>query len=273
MIPDTAAGLTRSIDRKRLDLTQDGLDLGHPDFKWLRQGKMRLPRTKTFESRTGTTFVFTNGSAHTFDQSPVPLEERFFVRVKRMSNDCWLWTGSISKDGYALFSPRRGKTMFAHRWAYEHWIGPIPEGLVLDHVVERCLHKHCVNPHHLEPITNGENVRRGHAAYRKRLRETHCAHNHEYAMVGRRPDGTCAECARERVRAYQQKRAQDPEYRKRRAAVERQRRKSPEFKAKAKAYKQQTKDRDNADRRERYANDPEYRAKVLAANRAKKTQS
>ena len=70
---------------------------------------------------------------------------------------CWPWLGSISqRHGYGKFGQRG-----AHRVAYEHFIGPVPDGLQLDHL---CRVRSCVNPWHLEPVTVGENIRRGHAA-------------------------------------------------------------------------------------------------------------
>jgi len=76
---------------------------------------------------------------------------------------CWLWTASTNKNGYGQFrfgSQVDGtRTMvLAHRWAYEHLVGPIPEGLQLDHL---CRAPWCVNPEHLEPVTNRENTVRG----------------------------------------------------------------------------------------------------------------
>lgn len=69
---------------------------------------------------------------------------------------CWLWGGARSGLGYGII--RRGKTQFAHRWMYVQHRGPIPEGLALDHL---CHTPPCVNPDHLEPVTNAENLRRG----------------------------------------------------------------------------------------------------------------
>lgn len=73
---------------------------------------------------------------------------------------CWRWLGNISR-GYGRCkgdpeSPQ--KTRLAHRVFYEHHVGPIPEGLELDHL---CRNRWCVNPEHLEPVTRAVNVRRG----------------------------------------------------------------------------------------------------------------
>lgn len=69
---------------------------------------------------------------------------------------CWVWQRAKTKDGYASVRIGR-KTGYAHRVFYERCIGPIPEGLVIDHL---CLRRDCVNPDHLEPVTIAENLRR-----------------------------------------------------------------------------------------------------------------
>jgi hypothetical protein len=72
--------------------------------------------------------------------------------------------GPRSGKGYGSLSIR-GKTVYAHRVFYEYLVGPIPDGMQLDHVAERgCQHPHCVNPDHLEPVTNAVNTQRGHIA-------------------------------------------------------------------------------------------------------------
>lgn len=70
---------------------------------------------------------------------------------------CWEWVGARVGDGYGAFK-RAGKRQSAHRVAYVLVKGTIPTGLDLDH---RCRNRSCVNPEHLEPVTRGENVRRG----------------------------------------------------------------------------------------------------------------
>lgn len=85
--------------------------------------------------------------------------QRFWAKVTK-TETCWLWTGSLTHDGYGRFRLPTGHVL-AHRWSYEQLVGPIPEGLVLDHVHKRgCRHRNCVNPAHLEPVTNAVNVAR-----------------------------------------------------------------------------------------------------------------
>lgn len=69
---------------------------------------------------------------------------------------CWLWTGNLT-DGYGRFSAE-DRMWPAHRWAYATFVGEPPAELVMDHL---CRVRACVNPSHLEPVTNAENLRRG----------------------------------------------------------------------------------------------------------------
>lgn len=92
----------------------------------------------------------------------VPEVDRFWSKVDR-DPDCWLWLGLRNAYGYGRFFIPGGERL-AHRYAYEFEVGPIPEGLTLDHLCETPA---CVRPDHLEPVTNAENLRRRHA--RRRL--------------------------------------------------------------------------------------------------------
>ena len=71
--------------------------------------------------------------------------------------DCWLWQGELNRNGYGRVWVQ-GKRLMAHRVIYEAIIGPIPEGMVLDHL---CRNRACCNPQHLEPVTVRENTHRG----------------------------------------------------------------------------------------------------------------
>lgn len=88
-----------------------------------------------------------------------PARERLWAKVVK-TEDCWLWTGSRTTKGYGHLLVD-GRFTQAHRLAYELEVGPIASGLVIDHL---CRVRHCVNPAHLEPVTNRENLRRGIAA-------------------------------------------------------------------------------------------------------------
>lgn len=111
----------------------------------------------------------------------------FAERYERLAfpepnSGCFIWMGALNKDGYGVIgigyeSEKNKKNTLAHRVAYEHFVGPIPEGLQLDHL---CRVRCCVNPAHLEPVTNAENLRRGMGPALTRARPpiTHCKHGH-----------------------------------------------------------------------------------------------
>jgi len=100
---------------------------------------------------------------------PIDPGPRFLAKIRVEDNGCWTWTGGISKHGYGKFKVN-SRTVLAHRfaWFLEH--GLIPEGDGFDHLCHTqdktcvggtaCLHRRCVNPAHLEPVSAQENVRR-----------------------------------------------------------------------------------------------------------------
>lgn len=92
-------------------------------------------------------------------------ERRFWSKVEK-TESCWLWHGKKSRDRYPQFAygpADEREHVYSHRKAYEDLVGPIPEGLDLDHL---CRVRNCVNPEHLEPVTRSENILRGFAARR-----------------------------------------------------------------------------------------------------------
>lgn len=128
---------------------------------------------------------------------------RFYSKIRKTSG-CWLWRGGKDRCGYGLYSVGT-KRFMAHRMAYELMVGPIPEGMQIDHVKARgCTNRHCVNPAHLEVVTLQENVRRGDAPCAIHARQTHCKHGHPFdeANTYRTPDGRrkCRACHRARTR-------------------------------------------------------------------------
>lgn len=108
------------------------------------------------------------------------LRERFEKRVAFPAagvQACWNWVGYVRPDGYGTFQPSQKKTVLAHRFAYELFRFVIPEGLALDHL---CRNRRCVNPDHLEPVTVGENVRRGTGWASANSKKTQCPKGHPY---------------------------------------------------------------------------------------------
>lgn len=88
--------------------------------------------------------------------------ERFLkkIEVPNGKEGCWLWTGAKNEDGYGRFS-YEDRLWLPHRWLWEQFYGPVQDGLVLDHKCPGTRNRACVNPTHLEPITQQENVKRG----------------------------------------------------------------------------------------------------------------
>jgi hypothetical protein len=89
----------------------------------------------------------------------VPLADRFWAKVDRRGpDDCWIWLGAKISSGYGtIYFGGKVRIVLAHRVAFELEVGPIPDGLELDHL---CFERACVNPAHLEPVTKQENLRR-----------------------------------------------------------------------------------------------------------------
>lgn len=124
---------------------------------------------------------------------------RFLDKVL-VGESCWEWQATVSPYGYGKFGVKdsRWRMVPAHRFSYELFVGPIPEGLHLDHL---CRNRVCVRPNHLEPVTCKENIHRGigHG------HETHCPKGHPYdeANTYWRTDGRhgrhCRRCSYEMV--------------------------------------------------------------------------
>lgn len=122
-----------------------------------------------------------------------PIEQRFWEKVDKTSNPdgCWVWLASCGSHGYGQIGSH-STVMLAHKFAYESEVGTVPIGLQLDHL---CRNRKCVNPAHLEPVTQQENIRRGQSGAYLAAR-THCPRGHEYAgdNLYIRPDGRGREC-------------------------------------------------------------------------------
>lgn len=107
------------------------------------------------------------------------LSDRFWPKVSKDADGCWLWTACLNKAGYGKIGAGGGKTgwRLAHRVSYEMRHGPVPDGLELDHL---CRVRRCVNPDHLEPVTQRVNLMRGVSPPAQCARKTHCDYGHEF---------------------------------------------------------------------------------------------
>lgn len=129
-------------------------------------------------------------------------EALFWRRVSVTEHGCWEWQGYVNHRGYGVVHYDR-KRRAAHRTGYLLAVGPIPDGLVIDHL---CRNTRCVNPNHLEPVTNVENVMRGMSPAAQAARATVCKNGHPFddknthiaPGSGKR---RCRECHRARWRA------------------------------------------------------------------------
>lgn len=132
------------------------------------------------------------------------VEERFWAKVEK-TNECWLWTARKNDAGYGDFWLSKAKEHYrAHIMSYELLVGPVPEGLELDHL---CRVRHCVNPTHLEAVTHKVNCLRGDSPLAHHARKTHCPQGHEYTEENTRMVDThtgkgrqCRTCHRDRAR-------------------------------------------------------------------------
>lgn len=127
------------------------------------------------------------------------LPKRLAEKIE-IQGECWIWMAKRTHEGYG-HATYEGHTRMAHRVIYELLVGAIPTDLVLDHT---CTTPPCVNPDHLEPVTQAENVRRSFPA-----QKTECVNGHAYTPENtyRRPGSgggrrDCRACIRDRVRRY-----------------------------------------------------------------------
>ncbi len=147
----------------------------------------------------------------------VPLDVRLWSKVDKngpvmpkMTTCCWQWTGAIRKQGYGQIgeggaASDGARNLLVHRVVYMRLVGPIPEGLELDHL---CRNKRCCRPEHLEAVTRRTNTLRGESPAAKANRRNRCANGHEYTIENtymakgiHRHCRTCMRVVQKRLRA------------------------------------------------------------------------
>lgn len=143
------------------------------------------------------------------DLNPKETFDRFMKYVSPEPNSgCWLWIGGLAQpQGYGRFAHPNKRDAYAHRVSYEMFVGSIPVGYHVDHL---CRVRCCVNPKHLESVTQQVNIRRGSGGAHNRIKDA-CPKGHPYSgdnllicCVGRKgyPNGfrSCRACSREETR-------------------------------------------------------------------------
>lgn len=142
----------------------------------------------------------------------------YAIEDRGYETPCWVWQGWGHGQGYGTLSVN-GRTTLAHRHYYETHVGPIPDGLVIDHL---CCVRPCVNPEHLEAVTQEENMRR---SRKETCRRGHPMSGDNLLVLNRRHgERICRTCKREDQRARyhalspEEKRARNAKYKKAKAA-------------------------------------------------------
>jgi hypothetical protein len=125
--------------------------------------------------------------------------ERMMAKISIDENGCWNWTGTKNKGYGSICFYRRGgvgsREKLAYAAMYELKVGPVPNGLELDHL---CRNRACCNPDHLEPVTHRENILRGESLFAQQARRTHCPNGHSYTGKNNRGERICHICIREK---------------------------------------------------------------------------
>lgn len=132
-------------------------------------------------------------------RGPMTIEERFWSHVDIRVDGCWTTSVGLSAAGYSYFQigGRGGRMVASHRYAYEFAYGPVPDGLVLDHL---CRNRACVRPDHLEAVTEQVNILRGASPSAINARKSHCHRGHPFSgdnlYVYPTGDRGCRACSR-----------------------------------------------------------------------------
>jgi hypothetical protein len=133
-----------------------------------------------------------------------------YIRARVMIDEegHWLWQRYIHPNGYGCIGLKTYRSQWAHRVSYEVFVGPIPQGLTIDHL---CRIQRCVNPDHLEAVTQRENTLRAPTALATiNAAKTRCLRGHEFTASNTKPVGAgarraCRMCLAMHQRAYKQR--------------------------------------------------------------------
>lgn len=126
--------------------------------------------------------------------------DSFTAKFHVQPDGCWAWAAQIDRYGYGRFKAG-GIYYYAHRYAYEHLRGAIPKGLQIDHL---CRNRGCVNPEHLEAVTQRENILRGDSLTTRRSAQQACKRGHLFDEANTylwRTSRICRTCRSEQNRA------------------------------------------------------------------------
>lgn len=143
-------------------------------------------------------------------QQPRHIMERLLSRVDVTAEGCWLWLGSTCNEGYGQIrecgsNGVKGRLRLVHIVAYEHCVGPVPEGFQLDHFA--CEIRSCCNPDHVRPVTPRENTLRSRGVAAFHAAKTHCINGHVFdeanTHLNARGDRQCRRCWIDATRRYQ----------------------------------------------------------------------
>lgn len=137
------------------------------------------------------------------------LGDRFWSKVRETASGCWEWTAGQNGVGYGSYY-LDGRQRLAHRLAYAEMVGPIPDGLHIDHI---CRNRLCVNPDHLDPVTQRVNNLRGVGVYAVNAAKSECANGHPLTganlmLRGRDGSRRCRACNRNAVTRWRERQKQ-----------------------------------------------------------------
>lgn len=161
-------------------------------------------------------------------QRRASLPEYFRKRI-RFDHTCWRWTGALNSEGYGRLRADGKQSKAAHRKVYELLVGPIPEGLTLDHL---CRNRYCVNPDHLDPVTLKENLARGFGVGALNTAKEACKRGHPFTednIMLWRGKRWCRACGRMRQKVYLERKEKFKYVREPELAFEGTRESTPDF--------------------------------------------